>query len=170
MGKPYRHTLGKRIGNGMLTGLVRRGKGPAAMRLVRIRGRRTGREYATPIWILTRPDGRYWVAVLGDTNTIKNARAAGQATLVRGASQEDVSLLEVPVADRVPLLRAYIQMNNRRMTRQYFGATPDSTDEQFAAIAPQRTVFKVLPRSELSSGVERSARSPSRPSDNGPRR
>jgi hypothetical protein len=145
MGKLYRHTMGKRLGNGLMTRLVRGGKGPKAMWVVTIRGRTTGKEYSTPIWLMERPDGRYWISVFGETNTIKNARAAGRATLSRGAVREDVRLTEVPVSERVPLLRAYLGLNKSRIAWAYFGTTPKSSDAEFAAIAPEHAVFRLGP-------------------------
>lgn len=143
MAKEYRHTRGKRLGNALLTRLVRRGKGPKAMQVVTVRARRTGKEYSTPVWIMDIPDGRYWVAVFGETNTIRNARAAGHVTVSRGDRREEVRLVEVPVAERVPLLRAYAGFNKSSMARAYFGATAQSSDAELEAIAPQRTVFKL---------------------------
>ncbi len=115
------------------------------MRIVTIRGRTTGKQYSTPVWLMERPDGRYWVAVFGETNTIKNARAAGRATLSRRALREDVRLAEVAVSERVPLLRAYLGTNKSRTARMYFGATPESSDPEFAAIAPEHAVFRLEP-------------------------
>jgi hypothetical protein len=145
IGKKYMHTLGKRIGNGLFTRLVGGGIGPKAVRLVTVRGRTTRKEYSTPIWLVERPDGRYWVAVFGETNTVKNARAAGQVTLSRGADREHVRLREVPVSERVTILRARIGFGGSRMLRPYFDATPQSSDAEFAAIAPEHAVFKVEP-------------------------
>jgi hypothetical protein len=62
MAKTYRHTFGKRIGNNVLTRLVRAGKGPKLMRVVTVRGRRSGRTYDTPVYIMSRPEGQYWVS------------------------------------------------------------------------------------------------------------
>jgi len=70
------------------------------MRLVTVRGRMSGKEYSTPFWLLERPDGRYWVSVFGETNTIKNARAAGHVTVSRGTARDEVRLVEVPVEMR----------------------------------------------------------------------
>jgi len=106
--KECRHTMGKRVGNGLLARLVRGGMGPKAIRLVTVRSRTTGREYSTPIWLVERSGDRYWVAVFGETNTVRNARVAGRVTLSRGAVREDVRLREVPVSERVPFLRARI--------------------------------------------------------------
>jgi hypothetical protein len=145
VGKAYRHTAGKRFGNAVLTRVVRSGRGPKAMRVVTVRGRRTGNEYSTPIWVMDRADGRYWVSTFGETETVKNARAAGRVTLRRGDAVEDVRLVEIPPSDRVPFLRAYMDDNRSRMARTYFGATPKSTDEELAALAPQRAVFRLEP-------------------------
>ncbi len=134
--------MGLRVGNGLLTRLVR-GGGPKAMRLVTVRGRTTGKEYSTPIWLVEQADGRYWVAVFGETNTVRNARAAGRATLSRGAVRDDVRLREVPVTERVPFLRARIGLGGSRMLRPYFDATSQSSDADFAAIAPEHAVFKL---------------------------
>ncbi len=135
--------MGKRVGNGLLTRLVRGGMGPKAIRLVTVRGRTTGREYSTPIWLVERAGDRYWVAVFGETNTIKNARVAGRVTLSRGAVREEVRLWEVPVSERVPYLRARINLGGGGMLRPYFDATPKSSDAEFAAIAPEHAVFKL---------------------------
>jgi deazaflavin-dependent oxidoreductase (nitroreductase family) len=113
----------KRIGNGLLTRVVRRGRGPEAFRLVTVRGRKTGKEYSTPFWLVERAEGRYWVSLFGETNTVKNARAAGQVTVSRGGTRQEVRLVEVPVEDRVPPLRAYVEGNTNSMVRKYF-ATP----------------------------------------------
>ena len=137
--------MGKRVGSGLLARLVRGGMGPKAIRLVTVRTRTTSREYSTPIWLVERSGDRYWVAVFGETNTVKNARVAGRVTLSRGAVREDVRLREVPVSERVPFLRARIGLGGGRMLRPYFGATPQSSDAEFAAIAPQHTVFKLEP-------------------------
>jgi len=124
---------------------VRGGLGPKAVRLVTVRGRTSGREYSNPIWLVERAGGRYWVAVFGETNTIRNARAAGQVTLSRGPARETVRLSEVPVSERVPVLRARIGLPGSRMLRPYFEATPESSDAEFAAIAAEHTVFELEP-------------------------
>ena len=64
-------------------------------------------------------------------------------TLTRGDEHEDVSLTEVPVGERVALLRAYLNLNRSPMVRRYFGATRSSSDEELDAIAPDHAVFKL---------------------------
>jgi len=142
--KAYRHTGFKRFANGLLTRIVGRGRGPKPMHLVTVRGRRSGKEYSTPFWLLELPDGRYWVSVFGETNTVKNARAAGHVTVSRGATRDEVRLLEVPVESRLPFLHEYLASNKSSMVRTYF-ATPESSDDELQALAPEHPVFKLEP-------------------------
>ncbi len=113
--------------------------------LVSARNTGTRSECGSGTGLVEQAGGRYWVAVFGETNTVKNARAAGRVTLRRGAVREDVLLGEVPVSERVPYLRARIGLSSSRMLRPYFGATPQSSDAEFAEIAPEHTVFKLEP-------------------------
>lgn len=76
--------------------------------------------------------------------TVKKARAAGHVTVSRGGRREEVRLVEVPVEDRVPPLPAYLQGNKNSMVRKYF-ATPESSDEELQALAPEHPVFKLEP-------------------------
>jgi hypothetical protein len=144
MPKAYRHTGFKRFGNGFLTRVVRRGRGPKPMHLVTVRGRKSGKEYSTPFWLLELPEGRYWVSVFGETDTIKNARAAGHVSVSRGATRDEVRLVEVPVESRLPFLHEYVASNKSSMVRTYF-ATPTSSDDELRALAPEHTVFKLEP-------------------------
>lgn len=144
MPKAYRHTGFKRFANGLLTRVVRRGRGPKPMHLVTVRGRKSGKEYSTPFWLLELPDGRYWVSVFGETNTTKNARAAGHVTVSRGATRDEVRLVEVPVESRLPLLHEYLASNKSPMVRTYF-APPTTSDDELQALAPEHPVFKLEP-------------------------
>jgi hypothetical protein len=88
---------------------------------------------------------RYWVAVFGDTSTVKNARAAGRATLSRRSVREDVRLTELSVSERAPLLRARSALGASPMVQPYFDATPQSSDAELVAMAPKHTVFRLEP-------------------------
>lgn len=144
MARVYRHSPFLRLANNLgAQMLVRFGLGLAHSRAVVVQGRRSGRTYVTPMHVLTGPDGRFIVSAFGETPTIKNLRAAGHTTLIRGRSREDVRLIEVQEADRVPFLRAYLKVN-RRVTA-YFDATADSPDAALAEAAHDHTVFRVEP-------------------------
>jgi hypothetical protein len=138
-------TTGGRIRNGVITRVAGAGLGPKALHLVTVSSRKTGRQYSTPILLVDLPDGRFWIAVYGETNTVKNARAAGRLALSRGRARQDVRLTEIPVSARVPYLRARAALGVNQMVRPYFDVTAQTSDAQFAAIAPDHTVFKLEP-------------------------
>jgi deazaflavin-dependent oxidoreductase (nitroreductase family) len=145
MARVFRFSPILRAGNSIGTGmLIRFGIGSRNAHAVTVTGRRSGKSYATPMRVVEHGDGRYLVAAFGETETIKNLRAAGQTTLVRGGRREDVGLVELPEASRVPVLRDYLRLSGR-MSR-FFGATADSPDEALARAAPEHTVFRIEPR------------------------
>lgn len=140
--KVFRQTPLFRAINAMGTAiLLRVAVGPRNAHVIMVRGRRSGKRYATPARVVEAPEGRYIVSAFGETNTIKNLRAAGVTTVIRGRRREDVRLVELPEADRVPMLRAYLKINPG--VSEYFGATADSSDDALAQAAREHTVFRL---------------------------
>ncbi|HVH64008.1 MAG TPA: nitroreductase family deazaflavin-dependent oxidoreductase [Candidatus Dormibacteraeota bacterium] len=77
--------------------------GPNA--LITIRGRKTGRPHTTPV-ALVALDGRRWViGTFGETNWVRNLRAAGEATLTAGKSRIDVKAIELDVPQRTAFFK-----------------------------------------------------------------
>lgn len=77
--------------------------GPNA--LITIRGRKTGQPHTTPVALLA-VDGRRWViGTFGETNWVRNLRAAGEATLTVGKSRTDVKATELDVPQRAAFFR-----------------------------------------------------------------
>ena len=67
--------------------------GPNA--LITVRGRKSGLDRTTPV-ALVEIEGRRWViGTFGETNWVRNLRAAGQATLTVGRRKEEVSTIEL---------------------------------------------------------------------------
>jgi len=119
---------------------------PRGAATLQVRGRRTGRLISCPVAVLHHQDGaRYLVAMLGpQTNWARNARAAGgAATLLRGW-HERVRLVEVPVPDRAPILRAYLETTPG--ARPHIRLSPDAPLAMFDAVAEDLPVFRVDPR------------------------
>ena len=72
--------------------------GPNA--LITVRGRKSGEPRSTPVALLE-IDGRRWVVgTFGETNWVRNLRAAGQATLTVGSRHEDVAARELTRDER----------------------------------------------------------------------
>jgi deazaflavin-dependent oxidoreductase (nitroreductase family) len=71
--------------------------GPNA--LITIRGRKSGLDRTTPVAVVE-IDGRRWViGTFGETNWVRNLRAAGTATITVGRRIEKVRVVELSVED-----------------------------------------------------------------------
>jgi len=77
--------------------------GPNA--LITVRGRKSGLPRTTPV-ALVEINGRRWViGTFGDTNWVRNLRAAGEATVSVGRRREDVKAAELVGEDRISFFR-----------------------------------------------------------------
>src|SRR5690348_12992843 len=87
--------------------------GPNA--LITVRGRKSGAPRTTPI-ALVEIDGKRWViGTFGDTNWVRNLRAAREATLTVGRNREEVVADELDVEDRARFFRDVIGPYVHRM-------------------------------------------------------
>ena len=77
-------------------------------RVLVVRGRKSGEPRSTPVNLLELDGERYLVAPRGNTQWVRNARAAGVAELRLGQRAEAVELVELPADQRVPVLRVYL--------------------------------------------------------------
>jgi len=76
--------------------------------VLEVRGRKTGRTFSAPVDLLEFDGRRYLVAPRGETNWVRNARAAGRAALRKGRVREEFALRQVAVSKRPELLKAYL--------------------------------------------------------------
>ena len=112
-------------------------------RVLTVRGRKTGAPQSVPVNLLPLDGERYLVAPRGNTQWVRNARVAGEVELRVGRRVERVRLVEVPVSDRVPVLRVYLQRWGWEVGRFVEGLTRKSTDAELAAAAPGMPVFRL---------------------------
>ena len=124
--------------------LTRHGISLFGSRVLSVPGRRSGRIQQVPVNLLTDGDRRWLVAVRGNTQWVRNARAAGRVQLRVGRRAEDVVLREVPVDERVPALRAYLKRWGWEVGKFLPGLTKNATDDELRAAAPGVPVFEVL--------------------------
>jgi hypothetical protein len=106
-----------------------------------------------PVNLLALGDERFLVAPRGNTQWVRNVRAAGEAKLRVGRRVETVRLVEVPVDHRVPILRVYLKRWGWEVGRFVEGLTTHSTDTELAAAAPGMPVFRLepLPRATVAA-------------------
>jgi deazaflavin-dependent oxidoreductase (nitroreductase family) len=102
-----------------------RNSGPITSRLLRlglplgpnrvliIRGRRSGQAYRVPLAVAEVHDRRFVIGTFGDTNWVRNLRAAGQADLMIGGRAEAVRARELSHEQAVEFfavtLREYVR-------------------------------------------------------------
>lgn len=129
------------IMNRIANWIPRLGLSVAGSRLLAVRGRKSGEWRTTMVNLLTVDGGRYLVAPRGHTQWVRNLRVAGTGELRLGRKSETFTATEVPDADKLPLLRAYLDRWGWEVGRFFEGITKNSTDDELIAIAPGFPVF-----------------------------
>jgi deazaflavin-dependent oxidoreductase (nitroreductase family) len=128
--------------NRFLTFLMRLGISVRGSRVLEHRGRRSGQAHRNPVNLLDLDGEQYLVAARGETEWVRNVRAAsGRLVLILGRRREERTAVEIPPAERTPVLRAYLRRWKFEVGMFFDGVGPDSTDEEFAAIAERHPVF-----------------------------
>ncbi len=131
--------------NPMVGFLVRRlGLDLGGKRVLEVRGRKSGEWRGVPVNELVVEDRRYLVSPRGETQWVRNLRAAGSAggRLVTGRQVERFTATEVSDDEKPPLLRAYLARWERE-TKGLFAAGPEATEAELRDIAPDHPVFEI---------------------------
>ena len=143
MAKTYRRHLGTRLINWCFRTVTKLGLGASYRHILTVRGRKTGRLHSTPVDVIEVGGNRWLVAGYGPASWVLNTRAAGKVTLSRGGRSETYNVEEARPEEAIPVLRKYIA--EIRVTRPYFDATPNSSDEEVAAERSRHAVFRLIP-------------------------
>jgi deazaflavin-dependent oxidoreductase (nitroreductase family) len=118
------------------------GLAPAHWVTLEVVGRRSGRTIAFPLVMAVVGGERYLVSMLGrDAAWVRNVRAAGGRAVLRHGAAQPVILAEVPVAERAPVLKAYLQ--RAPGARPHVPVSKDAPLAAFEAIAERFPVFRV---------------------------
>jgi deazaflavin-dependent oxidoreductase (nitroreductase family) len=134
----------RNIFNRLVAGLTRSGVSVLGSRVLEVRGRKSGEPRRTPVNLLDYQGARYLVAPRGETEWVRNVRAAGGSlTLIRGRHREEFRADELPDADKPDLLRAYLARWKFEVGMFFDGVGPDSSDAELARIAPRHPVFRL---------------------------
>ncbi len=132
------------IFNNVVKGLTRVGVSVWGSRVLEHRGRTSGKLHHVPVNLLTVDGTKYLVSPRGETQWVRNVRhSGGHMVLILGRSRQLCTAQEVPVADRVPILRAYLLRWKFEVGMFFDGVSPDSTDAEWAAVAANHPVFEL---------------------------
>jgi deazaflavin-dependent oxidoreductase (nitroreductase family) len=134
----------KNVFNRLLSALMGLGLSVWGARVLEVRGRKSGEPRRTPVNLLSLDGRRYLVAPRGETQWVRNLRAAGEGRLLLGRRGEAFSAVELTaVAEKTPILRAYLKRWKAEVGVFFDGVGPDSTDEQLRAEAAKHPVFRI---------------------------
>lgn len=133
MEKLFNRALGVLIGWGI---------GPAHISLLEVRGRKSGKVYATPVDPLEVGGRRYLVAPRGRTQWVRNAEVAAEIVLRRGKQRHTLHIRPIPDHAKPPILKAYLDSYKVEVQR-YFSVPAGSPTEAFTGIASQYPVFEL---------------------------
>ncbi|MEQ3548881.1 nitroreductase family deazaflavin-dependent oxidoreductase [Pseudonocardia nematodicida] len=132
--------------NPLVAGLTRLGVPLAGSAVLGVRGRRSGEIRTTPVNPLRHDGARYLVAARGNTQWVRNLRAAGEAELTVGRRTETVTATELTDDARVvPVLRAYLRKWAWEVGAFFEGVDASSSDAELAAEARRHPVFLLSP-------------------------
>ncbi len=123
--------------------MTRAGVSVWGSRVLRVRGRKSGEWRSSPVNLLTFEGRRYLVAPRGHTHWVRNLRVSHEAELLLGSKVEPIRVTEVPDADRVPILRAYLKKWFFEVGVFFAGVTADSPESELTRIAPDHPVFLI---------------------------
>jgi deazaflavin-dependent oxidoreductase (nitroreductase family) len=131
--------------------LTRRGLSVWGSRVLEVRGRKSGTPRRVPVNLLTLDGQPYLVAPRGETEWVRNARAAdGRVATVLGRTREEWVATELTDDAKVPVLRAYLRRWKAEVGVFFDGASADSTDAELAAIADRHPVFALTPAGDAA--------------------
>jgi deazaflavin-dependent oxidoreductase (nitroreductase family) len=116
-----------------------------AMRILRVRGRKSGKLYETPVRLATFERGRYILSLLGESQWVRNLRTVGTAELIAGGTVELIHAREIQDQEKIAFLTWYCQ-HPMYMSRVRYGLgvnTKRLTSEEIDHLAGLYPVFRV---------------------------
>jgi deazaflavin-dependent oxidoreductase (nitroreductase family) len=129
--------------NGVVGWLARRGLSLAGSAELSVRGRSSGAWRRVPVNPLHHEAGPYLVSARGDSEWVRNMRAAGGGRLQVGRRTQQFTAVEVPDAQKPEILRAYLARWGWQVNRFFDDVTSASTDAELLAAAHRHPVFRL---------------------------
>jgi deazaflavin-dependent oxidoreductase (nitroreductase family) len=135
-----------RLSNSLVASVTKMGVSIYGSRVLYVRGRKSGEWRSTPVNPLSLEGQRYLVSPRGQTQWVRNMRAAGGGELRVGRRVERFTATEVPNDVKPPVLREYLRRWKFEVGMFFEGVTPDTPDEKLLEIAPGFPVFQITTR------------------------
>lgn len=132
----------RNVFNRLVRVLSRFGIGVAGAETLAVRGRKSGEIRTNPVNPFELGGRTYLLAPRGTTEWVRNLRAAGEGELRKGSAARHFRAEEVADADKVPLLRLYVDRWAWE-AKDFLGVGKDATDEQLREIAAENPAFEL---------------------------
>lgn len=131
--------------NTIVARLTRMGISVYGSRVLFVRGRSSGEWRSTPVNPLPLDGTRYLVAPRGNTQWVRNMRAAGGGELHLGRKVEPFTVTEVSDDDKPAILRAYLKRWKFEVGVFFDGVDAKAPEARLREIAPGYPIFRVQP-------------------------
>jgi deazaflavin-dependent oxidoreductase (nitroreductase family) len=143
--------------------LISLGIGPKQVVVLEVPGRRSGMIRRNALVMASYDGNDYLVALAGESEWVRNVRAAHGQVVIGRRQRRAARLVEVPPEERPPILRSYLlrwgrQPNSpavQQEARLFFGVSGDPSVEDLAAIADFYPVFRITTIGLLNDGHPR---------------
>ncbi|MGI9006458.1 MAG: nitroreductase family deazaflavin-dependent oxidoreductase [Streptosporangiaceae bacterium] len=129
--------------NSSVAWLTRRGVSIWGSRVLYVRGRSSGQWRSNPVNVLGHGGQRYLVAPRGQTQWVRNLRAAGGGELRVGRRTERFTATELPDDRKPEILRAYLARWKFEVGVFFDGVDAKASDAELLRIAPGYPVFLI---------------------------
>jgi deazaflavin-dependent oxidoreductase (nitroreductase family) len=134
---------GEKLFNRLFGFLAGMGIAPSFIYLLQVKGRKSGKIFSTAVNLLEINGKQFLVAPRGRTQWVRNAEAAGEVTLKRGARRR-FRLRPLNDSEKPQVLKTYLT-NYKSAVGKFFPIAPGAPIEEFAKIAAGYPVFELLP-------------------------
>jgi len=129
--------------NRFMSWLASLGLMPSDTVTLEVKGRRSGMVRSNVVTWVKQDGERYLVSPRGESEWVRNVRAADGEAVIRHRGRQRVRLEEVPAEERAPIIKAYLA-KTAMATRAHFGVDPKAEIEEFEAIAGRHPVFRMV--------------------------
>lgn len=134
---------GTAVFNRIVAALTRAGVSVMGSRVLAVRGRTSGQWRTTPVNLLEVEGERYLVAPRGNTQWVRNLRAAGTGQLRLGRRVETFTAVELDDDEKLPILREYLRKWAWEVGAFFEDLDKDSPDDALRAAAPGFPAFRI---------------------------
>ncbi|MFF4258914.1 nitroreductase/quinone reductase family protein [Streptomyces sp. NPDC001663] len=108
-----------------------------------VRGRTSGRMQRIPVNPHTYEGAQHLVSARGHSQWVRNMRVAGGGELRVGRKVRAFTAVELPDAEKLPVLRTYLEKWGWEVNQYFKGVTARSTDAEILAAAGDHPVFRI---------------------------